>query len=122
MMIIFSACLVLIAILFFMTYHKIEFMKIRSTSKKISAVVIEYKKEKGPMRNDYTPLNYPYVKLDSDNNNLIVKLRYANNLFEPFDIDEKIAVFWHEDDLLYWDAYNRGLNKYLPEKWNFIKF
>lgn len=106
---------------FFLTHTKIEFINIRTGSKKISAEVVEYNKEKGAMRNDYTELDYPYVKIDLENEEYIIrKLKYANNWKKPFEIGQKIDVFWYENDLLYWNAYDNGINKYLPNKWNFL--
>ncbi|MEW7280054.1 hypothetical protein ABW636_15780 [Aquimarina sp. 2201CG1-2-11] len=94
------------------------FAKIRSGAEKIEAEVIKYVKEKGPMRNDYTRLYYPYVKIDLENDEYAIrKLRYADSSSKPFKIGEKIHVFWYNNDLLYWDTYNRGLYKLLPEKW-----
>ena len=73
------------------------------------------------MRNDYTELDYPYVKIDLENNqHTIRKLKYANSWNKPFKIGQKVDVFWYGNDLLYWNAYNNGINKYLPNKWNFI--
>ncbi|WP_348739208.1 hypothetical protein [Tenacibaculum sp. 190524A02b] len=94
----------------------------RNNSKKIYAEVVEYRKEKGSMRNDYTLLNYPYVKIETEKGEyIVVKLRFADNSSKPFKIGEKIVVFWYMDDLLYWNAYDNGLYKYLPESWKIIK-
>ncbi len=54
---IWSIPITLILILLFLTISKIGHIKLRNNSKKINAEVIEYRKEKGPMRNDYTLLN-----------------------------------------------------------------
>lgn len=95
----------------------------RNESKKIIAEVLEYRKEKGPMRNDYTELEYPYVKIDSDNKDeySIRKLRYADNYKRAFYIGQKINVFWYNNDLLYWETYDNGIYKFIPNKWSFIK-
>ena len=115
---IWSIPIILIIIVLFLTNSKIEHIKLRIDSKKISAEVVEYRKEKGPMRNDYTLLNYPYVKIDLDDGDFIIrKLRYASNSNKPFKIGEKIFVFWYISDLLYWNAYDKGLYKYLPGSW-----
>jgi hypothetical protein len=53
----------IIVILLDITHKKIKFIKTRDASKKLIAEVIEYKSEKGPMRNDYTLLKYPYVRI-----------------------------------------------------------
>lgn len=96
-------------------YSKNSFLKIRSKSKKISAEVAEYRKERGSMRNDYTLFNYPFVRIEVGYQDfIIVKLNYANNWKNDFYIGEKVDVFWNEDKLLYWNAYDKGLYKYLP--------
>ena len=113
-----SIPLFLILTLLFITNSKIKYTKMRNNSEKIYAEVIEYKREKGPMRNDYTLLNYPYVRIDLKEGGYIVrKLRYANNYNEPFKIGEKISVFWNDDYLLYWNTYDKGFYKYFPENW-----
>ena len=107
----------LVIILVYLIYSKISFIKIRNGSKKISAVIAEYRKEKGPMRNDYTLLNYPYVRIEVNYQDFILaKLNYADNWRHNFHIGEKIDVFWNEDKLLYWSAYDNGIYKYLPNK------
>lgn len=108
----------LVAILLLLMHDKIKYIKLRNKAKKVSAEVVEYKKERGPFRNDFTLLNYPYVKIETEKDkHIIVKLRFANNWNKPFKIGEKIPVFWNESDLFYWNAYDRGLYKYLPESW-----
>lgn len=119
---IWSIIIILIIFILFLINSKIEHIKLRNNSKKISAEVVEYRKEKGPFRNDYTLLNYPYVKIELDDGEYTIrKLRYASNANKPFKIGEKIFVFWNISDLLYWNAYDRGLYKYLPESWKIIK-
>jgi hypothetical protein len=119
---IWSILIILIIVILFSASSKIEHIKLRNSSKKISAEVVEYRKEKGLMRNDYTLLNYPYVKIELDDGDYTIrKLRYANSSNKPFKIGEKIFVFWYVSHLLYWNAYDRGLYKYLPESWNLKK-
>ena len=102
--------------------EKIQFLKKRKGCKKIEAEVESYKKETGGMRNDYTTLHYPYVKIEYEPDEyILVKLRYANNITKPFSIGEKVNVFWFYDDLLYWDTYEKGIYKYLPNSWNIFK-
>lgn len=116
-MVLYSVLLIFIIILLFTIYNKVSYIKIRTNSKKVRATVIEYRKEKSPSRNDYTLLNYPYVKIDLDTGEYIIqKLRYADNYSFPFIIGQQIHVFWDGDKLLYWNAYDRGIYKYLPEK------
>ena len=118
---IWSFVIIGIGILIYMIHTKIQFVKLRSSALKIKAEVVEYRQEKGPMRNDYTKLNYPYVKIDLENGDYTIRrLRYADNISKPFKIGEVIYVFWYNNDLLYWNTYDRGWKKYLPEKWNFL--
>ena len=119
---IWSIFFAIIIIILFFTNSKIEHIKLRNKSKKINAEVIEYRREKGAMRNDYTLLNYPYVRIETEKNeHILVKLRFANNSSKPFKIGKKIFVFWNTSDLLYWNAYDKGLYKYLPESWKILK-
>ena len=59
--------IIIIIFLLFISNDKIQFLKARTLAEKISATVIEYRLEKGSLRNDYTKLDYPYVKLDLPN-------------------------------------------------------
>ena len=109
---------IIVLIFLNLTYSKIKLLKIRDNSKKIIAELVEYREEKSSMRNDYTLLNYPYVRIKTENNEFrVVKLSYANNYSEPFKIGEKIPVFWYSDKLIYWNVYDKGVYKYLPKKW-----
>ena len=109
--------LVVVGILIFLMHTKIEFIRNRNGCEKISAEVIEYRKEKSPMRNDYTLLEYPYVRICDGDEYILRKLRYANNWQKPFKIGERIDVFWLGNDLLYWNAFDKGIYTFLPEKW-----
>ena len=101
-----------------MIQSKINFIKSRNSSEKILAEVVEYRTEKGPMRNDYSQMEYPYVRIDLESDEYILqKLRYANNISRSFKKGQQIHVFWNGNDLLYWDSYNKGFFKHLPEKW-----
>ena len=113
---------VLIIVFLFITNSKINYLKLRNNSKKINAKVVEYRKEKGPMRNDYTLLNYPYVRIDlEDGSYILQKLSYADNYSQPFQIGEEIPVFWNNEHLLYWNTYDKGFFKYFPENWSLKK-
>jgi len=109
--------LICVGVLVFLTQSKIDFIKNRAGCEKIVAEVMEYRKEKSPMRNDYTMLEYSYVKINSGSDGYILrKLRYAHNWGRSFKIGEFVDVFWLGGDLLYWNAFNNGVYKYLPEK------
>lgn len=118
---IWSIVFVFIVGLLFSIYSKIRHITLRNNSKKISAVVVEYRREKAPIRNDYSRLNYPYVRIETEQDCKIVKLRFADSFSKPFEIGEQIFVFWNGNDLLYWDAYEKGLYQYLPKSWKIFK-
>lgn len=100
---------------------KVTYLESRSGATKIRAELYEYRKEKGPMRNDYTLLDYPYVKIQLDDGDYVIKkLKYANSLGKNFEIGEKIDVFWYGNDLLYWNAYDNGIYRYIPSSWKFL--
>lgn len=99
---------------------KVDYLSIRQGRKKMNARVIMYKKEKVPMRNDFTKISYPYVEiLNSEKHPNVIKIRYANSWSKPFKLGQKIAVFFYAGELMYWHAYDRGYSKYLPSKWKF---
>ena len=119
---IWTILIILIVLFLLFTNSKIEYIRSRNNSKRIHAEVAEFRREQGPKRNDFTLLNYPYVRIETKKDtSILVKLRYANNANRPFYIGEKIAVFWHNGYLLYWNAYDKGFFKYLPETWKIIK-
>jgi hypothetical protein len=105
------------------TDSKMHFLNLREGSEKIKAEVVEYRKEKVPVHNDYTTLNYPYVKILSDgpDQGKVRRLRYATNWSKPFKIGQTIYVFWNSGELLYWNAMENGIEKYLPAKWPWRK-
>lgn len=111
--------LILLIVFVFMVNAKIKFTAIRNNSIKVRARVVEYRKEKVPIRNDYTRMNYPFVVLLPDRDRIIRKLRYTNSWSKPFKIGEEIDVFFNENDLLYWEAHERGVYRYLPSTWRF---
>jgi hypothetical protein len=111
--------LIILILLYLVLWNsKVKFLKMREASKPITAKVIQYRNEKGPMRNDYTPLPYPYVSIN-DNTSELRKLKYASSNSKPFKINDEIIVFWFSGTLYYWDAFDRGVYKYLPGQ---IKF
>ena len=97
-------------------FQKRSFLDSRDRSAKIIAEVIQYRAEKAPMRNDYTQLYYPYVRILSEGVDLgkVVRLKFANSWRKPFDIGEKVEVFWSGGELFYWSAFDRGIRKYIP--------
>lgn len=96
---------------------KVKFYKMRKGKTLILAEVAEFRDEKSPMRNDYTKIPYPYVRLLSeDGTEKIVKLKYSNSLSTPFTLGDFVEVFWYGGTLYFWNAYDFGLTRYLPVK------
>ncbi|MEM6299224.1 MAG: hypothetical protein AAF740_11115 [Bacteroidota bacterium] len=91
---------------------KVDFYSKRKHSEMLWAEVVEYRMIKSPIRGDYNKLPYAFVKIKGADN--LVKLKYATSAGEPFKIGEKVKVFWHKGILMYWDAFDRGISKYLP--------
>lgn len=87
----------------------------RAGKEKLKAEVVEYRNEKSPMRNDYTQIPYPYVRIRTDRQGeKLVKLKYANSLYKPFKIGEEVEVFWYAGVLYFWHTYDKGITKFLP--------
>ena len=108
---------------------KIDFLEMRARSEKIEAEVIDFRQEKKErMRNDYVINTYIYVKILSEgpNQGKERRLQYAYplsglNLSWPFKIGETIDVFWSGGELFYWNAMDKGVARYLPNKWPWKK-
>ena len=99
---------------------KVDFYEMRIGKEKILAQVIEYRDHKSPMRNDYTQIPYPYVRVNpEDKDSRLIKLKYANNMWKPFKIGDQVGVFWYGGVLYYWDSYDSIITKYLPSRWDF---
>lgn len=101
------------------TKAKIDFYKLRNASNMLEAEVIEYRKEKVNIRNDYTRIYYPYARILNDEQHFDknIRVRYANSWYKPFKIGERINVFWNNGELFYWNAMDHGINSILPNKW-----
>lgn len=99
---------------------KLRFLKMREGCTPIVARVIEYRNERGPMRNDFTKLPYPYVSINEDRTRLF-KVKYASSGSHPFKINEDINVFWFSGTLYYWETFDTGIYKYIPKKFRFKK-
>ncbi|MDC8005668.1 hypothetical protein POV27_16540 [Aureisphaera galaxeae] len=99
---------------------KIEFIKERKKSKRIKARFVRYHKGKIE-RGLYKDLDFefPYVRIGNDDESALCKLNFGSQIAKIFKTGEEIDAFWSGNDLMYWNTYDRGLYKYLPEKWNF---
>lgn len=108
---------------FYFTNKKIQFVKDRSNAKRIEAQFIGYRTERVRVkRNHYTIISYPYVRFDFGGEDYVIrKLKSDSILSKTFIVGEKIDVFWSGIDLLYWNAMDHGLYKYLPGKWDSIR-
>jgi hypothetical protein len=108
---------------FIKTKNKIDFLETREESAKIKAQVVEYRLEKEEqMRNDYVTRNYSYVKIltKGPDYGKVRRLRYDNIISIwpwPLKISHTIDVFWYAGELFYWDAMDRGIEGYLPDRW-----
>jgi len=107
-----------IACLLFMWYNKIEFYSKRKKEYKLKASVVRFVKEKSPMRNDFTLIPYAYVRIEGRKEKL-VRLKYSDSWSMPYKVGDQVDVFFYAGVLYYWDAYDVGLSKYLPSKWDF---
>ena len=66
------------------------------------AIVKEYRKEiNKSRRNDFTKMDYPYVKLGYDST--LYCLRNASSSKRYYDIGEVVEVFWDDGILLAWE-------------------
>lgn len=100
---------------------KKEFYNLRNGKKKLLAKVVEYKKYKSPLRNDYTQILYPHVIIIGDEDEKSIRLKFTRYPKKPFKIGEEINVFWHGKLLYFWDAYDIGWQKKIPSNWDFLK-
>ncbi len=97
---------------------KVRFYQMKRGEGMYKAVVMEYRKERMSMNSDETKIPYPYVQIEGFNSPL-TKLKYASSGSKPFEIGERIDVFFNEGVLYYWNAYENGWLKFLPAKWDF---
>lgn len=89
------------------------FIKLRKNAQKQNATVVSFKKEKiQSLRNNFTKIEYPYIKLA--NEDAIVRLSNADSLFKLYKINEKVEVFHHQDKWLDWHMYDKGLYRFIP--------
>ena len=108
------------AYLIALTKLKANHIKSRSLSSKIKAKVIDYQKEYNSPLGDDGGRYYPYVKIELDDNDCIVKkLEYGKGHNVSFKKGEVIDVFWYGGKLFYWNEYERGIFKLLPSRWIF---
>ena len=91
-------------LLLFKLIVRTNHLSARKNSKKLKATVIEYRKERiKAIRNDFTKIEYPYVKIKEDNNTKLICLRNASSSKRYYQIGEEVEVFWHDEKLLAWE-------------------
>ncbi len=107
--------------LFYFWNKKVTFYNDRNGKKKIIGEFIKYEfVTRKVMRNEYHTSIYPFVKINLENGESgTFKLNFNNELAKSFKKGEKIELFWCNNELLYWKAYEVGILKYLPKKWIF---
>lgn len=72
-------------IFIFQIIEKSRFLKIRNSSTKRSAKIIEFRKEKiQSLRNDYTQIYYPYISINNETE--IHRLSNANSWGKKYKI------------------------------------
>jgi len=115
--------ILLVGFFLYFTNEKIQFIKDRSKAKKIEAQFVGYRSERVRVeRNHYTHVTYPYVRLDLESEEYVIRKFKSDSIFsKTFIVGEKFDVFWSGNDLLHWNAMDHGLFKYLPEKWDLIR-
>lgn len=93
-------------IFIFQIIEKSRFLKIRNSSTKTSAKIIEFRKEKiKSLRNDYTKIYYPYISINNETE--LHRLSNANSWGKKYKINETIEVFNYDDKWIDWNTYNK---------------
>lgn len=111
----------IIVVLFYFWNKKITFYKDRNGKKIIVGEFVKYEfvTEK-VLRNESHTSRYPFVKINQGTEGVgIYKLNFQNELAKSFRKGEKIELFWCNNKLLYWNAFDIGIMKYFPKKWLF---
>ena len=108
-------------IFIFQIIEKSRFLKIRNSSTKRSAKIIEFRKEKiQSLRNDYTKIYYPYISINNETE--LHRLSNANSWEKKYKINETIEVFNYGDKWIDWNTYNKGFYKLIPHfKFRFLR-
>ena len=104
---------IILLIFIFQIFEKSRFLKIRNSSTKTSAKIIEFRKEKiKSLRNDYTKIYYPYISINNETE--LHRLSNANSWGQKYKINETIEVFNYGDKWIDWNTYNKGFYKLIP--------
>ncbi|PWG04033.1 hypothetical protein [Polaribacter aquimarinus] len=113
--------LIVVGVFFYFWNKKVIFYKDRNGKEKIIGEFIKYESvTEKVLRNENHTSFYPFVKINLENGESgVFKLNFRNQLGKSFNKGEKIELFWCNNELLYWKAYEVGILKYLPKKWLF---
>jgi len=107
------AITIILLIIIFKIIEKSRFLKIRNSSTKRSAKIIEFRKEKiQSLRNDSTQIYYPYISINNEIE--LHRLSNANSWNNEYKINETIEVFNYGDKWIDWNTYNKGFYKLIP--------
>ena len=111
----------ILLIFIFQIIEKSRFLKIRNSSTKTSAKIIEFRKEKiQSLRNDYTKIYYSYISINNETE--LHRLSNANSWGKKYKINETIEVFNYGDKWIDWNTYNKGFYKLIPHfKFRFLR-
>ena len=104
---------IILLIFIFQIIEKSRFLKIRNSSTKRSAKIIEFRKDKiQSLRNDYTQIYYPYISINNEIE--LHRLSNANSWGQKYKINETIEVFNYDDKWIDWNTYKTGFYKLIP--------
>jgi len=112
-----SVVLVIIGFLIYLWHKKTTFYKSRVGKKMVIGEFVKYKMvTEKVLRNEYHTTEYPFVRICQGIDDVgIFKLNFNNFLAKKFKEGEKIELFWSNNKLFYWNAYDIGVMKYFPK-------
>ena len=109
----------IIGVFIYFWNKKVTFYKDRNGKKKIVGEFVKYESVTVKvLRNEYHTSIYPFVKINQGTEGVgTYKLNFQNELAKSFKKGEEIELFWCDNELLYWKAFDVGIMKYFPKKW-----
>ena len=112
---------IITAIFVYFWNEKIAFYNDRDGRKKIIGEFVKYESVTVKVRRNHSSTStFPFVTLDNSTDaDRIFKLNFQNSVMKEFKKGEKVELFWSNNELLYWNAYNIGIMKYFPKSWFF---
>lgn len=111
----------IIGVFIYFWNKKISFYKDRNGKKKIIGEFVKYEHvTEQVLRNETETTIYPFVIINKGTEEAkVVKLNFTNAFGKSFKKGEKVELFWCNNKLLHWNAYEIGLLKFFPKKWFF---